>query len=348
MMHEKSFNKILLSRTDNIGDVILTLPMAGVIKKYYPQATIGFLGKKYTKPIIDTCTNIDEFFDWDEINISDEKHRIFRDINYDTIIHVFPNKEIAKIAKKANIKNRIGTNRRLYHWLYCNNLINLSRKKSKLHESQLNLKLLESLLIKNIPDFNEIPNFYNLQKIGKLQDNFLKLIDPIKFNIILHPKSKGSAREWETENFIKLANSLQYEKYNIFFSGDKNESTFIKKNIISKCHNAHDISGLFSLSEFISFINLCDGLIANSTGPLHIAAALGINTLGLYPPIKNMSPKRWAPIGFNSEYILGKNTNNQEFCEIKCDIDKKCYCMDRITPPTLIERIEKWKKINNK
>ena len=205
-MEDDLFKNILISRTDNIGDVILTLPMAGILKKYYPHSKIMFLGKKYTKPIIDTCENIDAFFDWDELKKSQNKLAEFKNMNCDTIIHVFPNKEIAKIAKIAKIKNRIGTSRRVFHWLFCNKLVSLSRKKSDLHESQLNLKLLEPLNIKIDIKINEISKYYGLKKIEKLPEKFTNLIDAKKFNLILHPKSKGSAREWGVNNFISLNN----------------------------------------------------------------------------------------------------------------------------------------------
>ena len=59
--------RILISRTDNLGDVILTLPMAGILKKEIPGCYILFLGKAYTRPLIDACEFVDEFLDWDEI-----------------------------------------------------------------------------------------------------------------------------------------------------------------------------------------------------------------------------------------------------------------------------------------
>ena len=51
--------KILISRTDSIGDVILTLPMAGLIKKNYPDSVIFFLGRTYTKETIALSKHID-------------------------------------------------------------------------------------------------------------------------------------------------------------------------------------------------------------------------------------------------------------------------------------------------
>ena len=54
---------IIISRTDSIGDVILTLPVSAVLKNYFPGVKIGFIGKSYTRPVIEACKFIDEFID---------------------------------------------------------------------------------------------------------------------------------------------------------------------------------------------------------------------------------------------------------------------------------------------
>ena len=61
---------ILLSRTDKIGDVLLTLPTAGVIKKHFPDSTIYFLGRTYTEHLIERSSHIDHFLNWDELKES--------------------------------------------------------------------------------------------------------------------------------------------------------------------------------------------------------------------------------------------------------------------------------------
>ena len=58
---------IIISRIDGIGDVVLTLPVAGLLKKLKPNSKIFFLGRSYTKAIIDSCEHIDVFLNWDEI-----------------------------------------------------------------------------------------------------------------------------------------------------------------------------------------------------------------------------------------------------------------------------------------
>ena len=59
--------KIILSRTDSIGDVILTLPMAGILKEMFPQCKIIFLGNDYTCEVVALSDHIDEFISWDTV-----------------------------------------------------------------------------------------------------------------------------------------------------------------------------------------------------------------------------------------------------------------------------------------
>ncbi|WP_186646001.1 glycosyltransferase family 9 protein [Fluviispira vulneris] len=337
-MKEDSYKRILLSRTDNIGDVILTLPMAGIIKSQIPNTKILFLGKKYTKPIIDCCEFIDEFYDWDEVKKNNEQ------IDCDTIIHVFPNKEIAKYFYKLKTKKRVGTNRRVFHWIYCNKKANLSRKNSQLHESQLNIKLLSSLNIYCEYNLEEIIGFYGFNKTQRLDNEYLKWIEKDKFNLILHPKSKGSAREWPPEKFVELANILDKRIYNIFISGTNAEKEFIENQIVKYAPHVKNIAGTLNLSQFISFIKECDGLIAASTGPLHIAAALGIHALGLYPPIKSMIPERWGPLGEKAEYLLATTENKNKLCIKNCNVLNVCACIKNLDAHSVLKIILKWDK----
>ena len=107
--------RILISRTDSIGDVILTLPLAGAIKAYLPEAKVIFLGRNYTKEIVALSKHVDEFVSWDDQANLDKKSKInwLKSINADVIIHVFPKLEIARLAFKAKIPKRIGSTGRI-------------------------------------------------------------------------------------------------------------------------------------------------------------------------------------------------------------------------------------------
>lgn len=335
LIKSKSNPVFLISRTDSIGDVILTLPMAGVLKSLYPDSKIIFLGKTYTKPIVDCCSYVDEFLNWDTIKFQDESNQIniVKDKNIDVFIHVFPNKQIAKLAMKAKIPFRIATSHRTYNWLYCNKLIKFSRKKSDLHEAQLNIKLIECLGANSFYEVNELNNNIGIE-VKDIPTPADSLLDKNRFNIILHPKSNSSAREWGVENFNNLISLLPQEDYNIFISGTKQEGDLIRESLINNNKGkVHDLTGLFSLEEFISFINKSDCLIAASTGPLHIASVLGINAFGIYPPIRPMHPGRWKPIGLRTKVFCKK-----EECS-KCKKTKDCLCMKSISAQEVVDNI---------
>ena len=326
---------ILISRTDAIGDVILTLPIAGIIKEYFPNSKVFFLGKTYTKDIISLSKHVDTFINWSELELLETNEQInkFKEYNIDTIIHIFPNKDIAKLAKKAGIKTRIGTGHRTYHWNTCNKLVNFSRKKSDLHEAQLNIKLLKPLGITKEYSTNELAKFYGFDNVKPLNQRFKNLLDSNRFNLILHTKSKGSAREWGLDNFKKLIDILPEEEYQIFLSGTEDEGQLFRAKLLG-VKNVEDISGTMNLEEFISFIDSADGLIAASTGPLHIAAALGKRALGIYPPIRPMHPGRWKPLGEHADFVV----ENKECSD--CRNGGSCHCMLELSPEIIAAKLK--------
>lgn len=341
---------IIISRTDSIGDVILTLPVAGLLKQQFPEVKISFLGMPYTKAIIENCANIDIFIDWSEIKSLKEDQAINRlkGLEADLIIHVFPKKEIARLASRAEIPYRIGSTGRLYHWIYCNKLVPLSRKKSPYHESVLNLLLLKPLIGKSLTerirmdDASELNAMYGLDVPEPEDKTFQGLINPGNLNVILHPRSKGSAREWGLANFASLARALSDKEIipgkstKIFITGTQEEGLQLKEEGFFNMAGVKviDVTGKYSLTEFMQFINCADALVAGSTGPLHIAAALGKTTLGLYPPIRPMHPGRWKPVGKKADYVVaGKECS-------KCRHQGPCECMMMIAPMEVQQKLE--------
>ena len=111
------------------------------------------------------------------------------------------------------------------------------------------------------------------------------------------------------ENFISLIKLLNKNQYHILISGTEKERKALNELFDSCGEDVTDITGLMSLGQFISFINHCDGLVANSTGPLHITAVLGKKAFGIYPSVRPMHPGRWAPLG-KHVYIFEMDKDN--------------------------------------
>lgn len=312
--------------------MVLTLPIAGLIKKYYPRCTVLFLGRSYTKDVVALSKFVDEFINYDDIEKLDRKAQLqfLRKYNVDVFLHVFPKKEIADLAKAAGVPLRVGTTNRVYHWITCNKLIKLSRKNSPLHESQLNLKLLSFLNVDTGVELNDVSGLYGFSQVPQLSNEFSSLIDPTKYNVILHPKSKGSAKEWGLDNFEQLIRLLPEKKYKVFVSGTEQDGKQMQ-DFLRKNKTAVDITGKLSLQQFIAFINGCDALVAASTGPLHIAAALNKKAIGLFSPKRPIHPGRWMPLGKDAHVLVF-----DENCQ-RCAKKQDCDCISKIKPEKVIQ-----------
>jgi ADP-heptose:LPS heptosyltransferase len=262
------------------------------------------------------------------------------------IIHVFPNKALARLAQRAGIPVRIGTRNRWFHWLTCNRLVALSRRHSPLHEAQLNLRLLAPLTASTLDlPLAEVPTLSNLQPTEPLGSNFQQLLqrrEAQQLNIILHPSSRGSAREWGLDHFGTLAHLLHQAGHRVFITGTAADGETLRPWL-----NAHantltaDLTGQLSLPQLLSFIHAADGLVAASTGPLHLAAALGRYALGIYPPLRPTDPGRWAPLGPHAEYLVFDRPNCTD-CRAQ---PAACTCVRAIQPAQVLARISGWQPL---
>lgn len=327
--------RIVISRTDNLGDVILTLPLLGYLKSVMPDARTYFIGKSYTQAVIEKCTHVDEFLDREEILKNPGK---LREIHADTILLVYPDRAIAALARKVGIPKRVATSHRWISWVYCNYRVNFSRQRSGLHESQLNFKLLSPFNLYYDLDLREMGALYGIEPA--VRDHRLYLSDG-HFNLIIHPKSKGNGREWHIDHYYELARSLSPDKYRIFITGLPPEGKIMRqeKPALFELPHVTDMTGKLSLDELMSFIRQADGLVASGTGVLHLAAALGKLAIGLFPPMKPIHPARWMPIGSLARHFVIKKDCSD------CRHSLLCKCINEIRPEQVAESIKQYAEV---
>jgi heptosyltransferase III len=329
-----SVKHVLISRTDSIGDVVLTLPMCAALKEKYPTIKITFLCKKYTQFVVSAFKAVDEVVLLEDLLESKNPVEQLKTLTIDACIHVFPNKQIAEWAKKAKIPFRIGTSHRLFHWMSCNIRPSFSRKKSNLHEAQLNFALITDFFNLNYPpSFDRLNNYIEqFQPDNDVDFGELEKIATQRY-VILHPKSQGSAKEWPFENYLKLADELVRNNTIVVFTGTENEGSLFRREI-PKHDCIIDATGKLSLIALFEFIKGAHGLVACSTGPYHLAGALGINAIGLFSSKKPIHPGRW--------HALGRRAQAVEFdpnC-VRCASSKLCNCIEKIKPEKVLSLLQ--------
>ncbi len=289
--------RILVTRTDAMGDVILTTPVYRALKQEFPESHLAVLSREYTEPILRGNKHIDEIITI-ESETSEEQLRvtgIIEKLNYDVAIALFPSRFAATVIRDAKIPIRIGSARRFHSWKFTHRL-NQSRKKNEKSEAQYNLDLLKPLGISSTAVKPEV-------EICKAEHDSAKALlksheAPDSF-IVLHPGSGGSAIDWQLEKFVNLADKLSSLGVTSLFTGSDVERGPIHHALKSAPANCSkkilSLAGKTNVRELAAILALADVVVANSTGPLHLAAAVGTRTVGLFPKSASMSPVRWAP-----------------------------------------------------
>lgn len=299
-MAKPRLQKILISRTDAIGDVCLTLPVCVALKQQFPEAELVYLCRNYTAPVVACFEPIDDMLVYEELEALSNDERALKLEGFSAVLHLFPNKIVANWCKQARIPLRVGTAHRLHHWWTCNLLPWFSRKRSDLHEAQLNFYLAKAIGYPNIPNWIEIKQ----TSAFRVEDSLPAEFQSHDFSkvILLHPKSNGSGVELPFEKYAELSLLLVEKGFEVFFTGTEKEGELFR-NQIPKNSKIKDVTGLWDLKTFISIISKSKALIACSTGPYHLAGLCQIQAIGLFTNTRPIHPGRWAALGTQSKAL---------------------------------------------
>ncbi len=329
--------RFLVIRTDRIGDVILSTPVLEAIRSHFPKAHLTLLVSPYAADVVKNNPHLDD------VIIDDHKGikgflglvKLIRAKRLDVAILLRPTFRLALLLFLAGIKYRIGTGYRFYQ-VFLNWKVYEHRKVNLRHETEYNLNLLKPLGIKKE---KILPRVYLSAQEEEVAHRILEefKIAPKDMVIAIHPGSGNSSLNLPPRRFAQVADML-VEKVNakIIFTGTEREKKlvgFIKNNMK---HPAIDLTGRTTLRELAAVLKSCDVMISNSTGPMHLAAALGTPTVAIFCPIFSTGPIRWGPYGEGHQVILPP----VPIC-FKCK-PRGCphyYCMEKIKAEGIVAKV---------
>ncbi len=317
--------KILITRTDRIGDLVLSTPVFEALKKHIPQSYIIVMAKKDVINILNGNPFIDEMIMYDPSGVHKglkgalELADTLREKRIDIAVELFMSFYPALAISLAGIKMRIGPGSRIYSSILLTHVIKQERKQSKYNEALYNLMLLKPL---GIEDINIKPRIYlsdNKDSCEKfLLNNGLK---PFGY-VVVHPGMGGSAKNWSAVNYASLIGAItRHLKLPVLITGSNADLSIVKTimGLLKPDQYIKNMCCVLSLEQLKTIMFFSKAVVGPSTGPMHIAAALYKPTIALFSPLKAQSKVRWAPYLLDNVSILSPNVVcDKNHCYNKC------------------------------
>lgn len=330
-IEQSQITKILCIKPRGIGDVVLSTIIIDNLKAHFPAANIDYLTEEFVKPAIDNNPNINkvltmgktEFPLWVALRIRKEK--------YDMILDLWSNPRSAQITFLSGVKYRVGFAYRGRKYAY--NILATSGRGEE-HSAEHNLEILKAI---GVPVISKRIQFYVSEKDDLFGRDFICKIHRQKEKIIgIIPSGGWQSKRCDAVKWVEICRALS-EKYNVIFlilwgPGDEKDAEFIKTELDTLAVLAPKTD----LPEMTGLIKNCHLIIANDSGPMHISAALGIPTLGIFGPT---NPKAHGPYSLNSDYIIKEDL----FCIIcnKLTCPYNHECMLELPVKKVMEKVEK-------
>lgn len=338
-MTDERTKKILICRTDKIGDVILTLPVISNLRKAFPGAVIDYLAREYTKKILEGNPGLNTVLIFDPVKHKGLAgiHRLSALIesgNYDIALVLYPRFTLAASLFKAGVKTRIGTAFRWYSFLF-NERVRLHRKNSEKHELEYNLDLLEPLKITAAE--KSIKLFLTETERTFAKEFLLKNGLDGKKVITVHPGAAVSVLNWPAAKYAELIEELGRQSLaEVVLVEGRGEEAITEEIMRAVSKKPVLLSGSADIRQIGAVLELAVLHISSNTGTMHVAAAVGTPTLSFFNPVIAVSPKRWGPWG-NKSIIISPAVENCKKCSKQ---DCRHYnCMDKIEVREVLDKI---------
>jgi len=302
--------RILITRTDRIGDLVLTTPFFKALREKFPKAWIAVVVFLEHREVVQDNPYLDEviLYDkkgkerglWGQVCFSQK----LRSKKFDVVVHGHGTNRMHLAAWFAGIPVRIGYERRA-PWALTH-VHPYNKKEGKKQEAEYLFELLDLL---GIVSPKEIMGFF------PVADRFVRSLENLRLFheiprdlpwIVLNPSASDVTKMWPAERFAELVTRIQKDHPSVFLGiGTSKDRPIIKKLMKNTSTPIFDLSGRLSLGMLGALLKRSALLVSNDSGPVHIAAAVGTPVISIFGRYEaGLGPKRWRPLGKNSRVVM--------------------------------------------
>jgi lipopolysaccharide heptosyltransferase II len=282
--------KILIIKLRGIGDVVLSTAVIPNLRRAFPGADIHFLTEQESAEAVQGLSGIDDVlvFDrrwiqslpWHRAAVANLRFlRRIRRQGYDLVFDLFGNPRSALFSWVSGARHRVGYDFRVRKWVYT---VVARNRGDRVHEVEFNLDALAAV---GVPIVERSPSFPLDAAARRFAENFLaRELEGGEPLIALNPSGGWWTKRWPLERFAALGDRLAEELgariLVLWGPGELEEA----RSVAQAMANPPLLPPATTLKQLAALLERCQLVISNDSGPMHIAAAVGTPTLGIFGP----------------------------------------------------------------
>jgi len=329
--------KILILKPSSLGDVVQALPVLRLLKRHRPEAEIFWWIDSNFAPLLEDDPDLAGVVRFERRRWAAPRHwpemfhsiRWLREQHFDWVIDLQCLARSGAFAWLANGKFLIGLDevREGARGFY-----DLAVRRASFHTHAVDwyLAVLPHLGVPVHHHFQWLPEQPQVAEAiqSKWQTGQARWI-------AIQPGARWSNKRWPVEYFARLVRLLADQFPDVRFAilggaGDKPLGGIVADADPERCFN---LCGQTSLPEMVEWVRLCDLMITNDTGPMHVAAALGKPLVALFGPTE---PRRTGPYR-QLDSVLRIDLPCSPCLKSYCTYEKPNECLNAISPAAVFE-----------
>lgn len=298
--------RILVVHTGGgLGDVLLSTPLLDALRGAWPAAEIDVLARSGTAPVLEGHPAVHRLLRLPQATPSPGELpgwvARLRRRRYQAGLVLWSRTALAWMLFLAGIPIRVGQDSRLsYSWLYTHKVrIRSEHGDTSSHWTEILLDYARALGV-NPEEFGPArPRFMVPEEARNRAEELLGGLPPGDGPVVgLHP-SKGlplPPGRWPVEVFAGWARALHRDlKARLVLTGGPDEVDLVGAVARLAEVESLNLAGRTDLATLAAVASRCEVFVCPDSGPMHLAAAVGVPTVGVYALDEDF-PQRWAPL----------------------------------------------------
>ena len=334
---------ILLFKLRYIGDVLLTTPAIRLLRQTYPKAHITMVVNKGTEDVLRHNPHLNRILTIDRKMVKETPFhkrlryewgilKALRERRYDLSVDFDSGERAAFLAFLGRVSIRLGFRHRRgpRHLIFHQQI----STEGYPHTVERNLMLVEKALGLFRKDAR-LELYTGPEEDRRMTLWLRKHRLSGKDLVVIHPGARFWFKRWPAEKWASLVDTLQGEQgLSVVITGGGREMEDVR-TILSKMKTpAYSIAGQTTILELAALIKKAALFIGNDSGPMHIAAAVGVPVIALFGPT---APSVWRPWG-EDHVIISRNVACSPCGHSRCDMGRE-NCMELISIEDVLHAI---------